>query len=137
MAARFKSVFAAGYADAFTSAEKVFEQPKNFYTINYERKDKYDAGHIPGAVRYKPNGTLGIVSEMETIPSGKEVAVYCGTGHNSGFVTAYLRLFGYNAKTIFYGNNAFMHKTMVEKKEKLSWLPFTEAEIDNLPYVKN
>ena len=137
MAARFKSVFAAGYEDAFTSAEKVFDQPKNFYTINYERKDKYDAGHIPGAVRYKPNGTLGIVSEMESIPSGKEVAVYCGTGHNSGFVTAYLRLFGYNAKTIPYGNNAFMHKTMVEKKEKLSWLPFTEAEIDNLPYVKN
>lgn len=137
MAARFNSVFAAGYADAFTSAEKVFEQPKNFYTINYERKDKYDAGHIPGAVRYKPNGTLGIVYEMESIPSGKEVAVYCGTGHNSGFVTAYLRLFGYDAKTIQYGNNAFMHKTMVEKKEKLSWLPFTEAEIDNLPYVKN
>lgn len=136
MAARFKSVFAAGYADAFTSAEKVFEQPKNFYTINYERKDKYDAGHIPGAVRYKPNGTLGIISEMETIPAGNEVAIYCGTGHNSGFVTAYLRLFGYNAKTISYGNNAFMHKTMVEKKEKLSWLPFTEADIDNLPYVK-
>jgi len=40
-------------------------------------------------------------------------------------------------KTILYGNNAFMHKTMVEKKEQLSWLPFTEAEIDNLPYVKN
>jgi len=137
MAARFNSLFAAGYADAFTSAEKVFEQPKNFYTINYERKDKYDAGHIPGAVRYKPNGTLGIVSEMETIPSGKEVAVYCGTGHNSGFVTAYLRLFGYNAKTIAYGNNAFMHKTMVEKRDQLSWLPFTEAEIDNLPYEKN
>ncbi|HZK96582.1 MAG TPA: rhodanese-like domain-containing protein [Prolixibacteraceae bacterium] len=137
MAARFKSVFAAGYEDAFTSAEKVFDQPKNFYTINYERKDKYDAGHIPGAVRYKPNGTLGIVSEMESIPSGKDVAVYCGTGHNSGFVTAYLRLFGYNAKTIPYGNNAFMHKTMMEKREKLSWLPFTEAEIDNLPYVKN
>ncbi len=137
MAARFNSVFSAGYADAFTSAEKVFEQPKNFYTMNYERKDKYDAGHIPGAVRYKPNGTLGIVSEMESIPSGKEVAVYCGTGHNSGFVTAYLRLFGYNAKTLMYGNNAFMHKTMVEKKEQLSWLPFTEAEIDNLPYVKN
>ena len=137
MAARFNNVFAAGYADAFTSAEKIFEQPKNFYTINYERKDKYDAGHIPGAVRYKPNGMLGIVSEMESIPSNKEVDVYCGTGHNSGFVTAYLRLFGYNAKTILYGNNAFMHKTMVEKKEQLSWLPFTEAEIDNLPYVKN
>ena len=26
--------------------------------MNYIRKDKYDAGHIPGAIRYKPKGTL-------------------------------------------------------------------------------
>jgi rhodanese-related sulfurtransferase len=137
MAARFKSLFAAGYADAFITVDKVFEQPKGFYTINFERKDKYDAGHIPGALRYKTNGTLGIVSEMESIPTNKEVAVYCGTGHNSAFVTAYLRLFGYNAKAILYGNNAFMHSKMLQDKKLLSWLPFTEAEIENYPYVKN
>lgn len=137
MAARYNSLFAAGYADAFIKADQVFEQPQNFYTINFERKDKYDSGHIPGAVRYKTNGTLGIVAEMESIPTDKEVVVYCGTGHNSGFVTAYLRLFGYNAKTLMYGNNAFMHSKMLKDKALLSWLPFTEAEIDNFPYVKN
>lgn len=137
LADRSQRLFAAGYADAFISADTVFAHPGNFYTINYERKDKYDAGHIPGAVRYKPNGTLGIVSEMESIPSGKPVTVYCGTGHNSGFVTAYLRLFGYDAKTLMYGNNAFMHSKMIAGKTKLSWLPFTEAEISNFPYVKN
>ncbi|MFA5328210.1 MAG: rhodanese-like domain-containing protein [Prolixibacteraceae bacterium] len=137
LSARFNSLFAAGTSDIFTNAEDVFDQPKNFYIINYERKDKYDSGHIPGAVRYKPNGTLGIVSEMESIPSDKEVAVYCGTGHNSGFVTAYLRLFGYNAKTLMYGNNAFMHGKMIEDRAKLSWLPFTDAEINDFDYVKN
>ncbi len=137
MTARLDSLFAAGYADAFITADKVFEKPESFYTIDYDRKDKYDSGHIPGAVRYKPNGTLGIVPEMETIPADKDVTVYCGTGHNSGFVTAYLRLFGYNAKTLMYGNNAFMHGKMLADKTQLSWLPFTEAEIDNFPYVKN
>jgi rhodanese-related sulfurtransferase len=137
LTSRFNSLFAAGYSDVFITADQVFEQPKSFYTINYERKDKYDSGHIPGAVRYKTNGTLGIVSEMESIPTGKEVAVYCGTGHNSGFVTAYLRLFGYNAKTVMYGNNAFMHDKMLKDKSLLSWLPFTEAEIGDYPYVKN
>jgi rhodanese-related sulfurtransferase len=137
LAARFNSLFAAGYADAFINADQVFEQPSNFYTVNFERKDKYDAGHIPGAVRYKTNGTLGIVPEMESIPTGKDVVVYCGTGHNSGFVTAYLKLFGYHAKTLLYGNNSFMHSKMIKDKALLSWLPFTEAEIGNFPYVKN
>lgn len=137
LATRFNSLFATGYADAFISADQVFEQPTNFYTVNFERKDKYDAGHIPGAVRYKTNGTLGIIPEMESIPTGKDVVVYCGTGHNSGFVTAYLKLFGYRAKTLMYGNNAFMHSKMIKDKALLSWLPFTEAEIENFPYVKN
>lgn len=137
MTARFNSLFAAGYSDAFVTADQVFIQHQSYYTINFERKDKYDAGHIPGAVRYKTNGTLGIVSEMQSIPDDRAVAVYCGTGHNSGFVTAYLRLFGYNAKTILYGNNAFMHSKMIQDKQLLSWLPFTESEIENYPYVKN
>jgi rhodanese-related sulfurtransferase len=137
MAARFKSVFAAGSADIFVTADEVFASPANYFTMNYERKDKYDAGHIPGSIRYKPNGTLGILTEMETIPTDKSVIVYCGTGHNSGFITAYLRLFGYNAKTLIYGNNAFMYDKMVKDKTLLSWLPFTDAEVEKFTYVKN
>ena len=53
---------------------------------------------------------------MSTIPKDKEVVVYCETGHNSGFVTAYLRLFGYNAHTLSYGNNSFMDDKMVAEK---------------------
>jgi rhodanese-related sulfurtransferase len=134
---QFTSLFEAGYSDALISAEKVFEQPQNYYIINYDRRDKYEAGHIPGAIRYKPNGTLGIIKEMQTIPSHKEVVVYCGTGHNSGFVSAYLRLFGYDAKTLTYGNNAFMYDKMIQERNTLSWLPFTQAEIGDYPMEKN
>lgn len=136
LTARFNTLFAAGFPDAIIKAEKIFEQPDKYYIINYDRRDKYEAGHIPGAIRYKPNGTLGIVKEMQTIPNDKQVVVYCGTGHNSSFVTAYLRLFGYDAKTLVYGNNAFMHNSMIENKSTLSWLPFTEDEIGNYPLVK-
>ncbi len=134
---RFNQLFADGFSEAIISADKVLEAPENYYSINYDRRDKYEAGHIKGAVRYKPNGTLGIKSEMETIPNNKEVVVYCGTGHSSSFVTAYLRLFGYNAKTLVYGNNSFMHDKMIADKTTLSWLPFTDEEIENYPTVKN
>jgi rhodanese-related sulfurtransferase len=133
---QFKRLFESGWEDALISAQKVFEQPDKYYIVNFERKDKYDSGHIPGAIRYKTNGMLGIISEMQTIPVDREIVVYCGTGHNSGFATAYLRSFGYNAKTLTYGNNAFMHSKMVAEKDQLSWLPFTEAEIMNYPLEK-
>ena len=134
--ARFKKVFDDGVSVALTSAEDVFAHPENFYVINYDRKDKYESGHIPGAIRYKPHVTMGYVSEMQTIPADKTVVVYCNTGQNSAFVTAYLRLMGYNAKSLMYGNNAFMHQKMEEEKSTLSWVPFTKADIHNYPYVK-
>lgn len=135
-AARFSKIFAEGTQNVLISADDVFADPGQYYVINYERKDKYDDGHIPGAVRYKPNATLGITAEMATIPADKTVVVYCGTGHNSGFVTAYLRLFGYDARTLTYGNNGFMHNRMVEKNDALSYLPFSEADINDFPVVK-
>lgn len=134
---RFNQLFEEGIVDVVISAEDVFSNPAKYYIINYDRRDKYESGHIPGAIRYKPNGTLGIISEMQTIPKDKEVVIYCGTGHNSGFVTAYLRLFGYNAKTLMFGNNSFMYDKMIKDRSTLSWLPFTEKEIGNYPVVKN
>lgn len=134
---RVKAIFEAGYQEAMISAEKVFENSEDYYIINYNRRDKYEAGHIPGAIRYKPNGTLGIKSKMQTIPAEKEIVIYCGTGHNSGFVTAYLRLFGYKAKTLTYGNNSFMHDKMIEDKNILSWIPFSQSDIENYPVEKN
>ena len=109
---------------------------RKYFVINLERKDKYDAGHIPGAVRYKPEETLGFADMMATIPYDKTVVIYCGTGHNSGFATAFLRLFGYDARTLKYGNNSFMYDKMVKEKSTLSWLPFTLEESNDFPVVK-
>jgi rhodanese-related sulfurtransferase len=135
--ARFKLLFAAGTSDVLISSDEVFANPGKYFIINYERKDKYDSGHIPGAIRYKPDGTLGILSEMLTIPADKQVVVYCGSGHNSAFVTAYLRLLGYDAKTLRYGNQSFMYDRMVTEKATLSWQPFSIADVGDYPDVKN
>lgn len=121
----------------FIDQESVFENPDDYFIINFERKDKYESGHIPGAIRYKPQGTLGIPAEMSTISTDQSVVVYCGTGHNSQFAVAYLRLFGYDAKSMNYGNNGFMHRKMMEEKEALSWHPYTADDTHDFPYVTN
>jgi rhodanese-related sulfurtransferase len=131
---RIRELFKEGPKFAKTSAEEVLADNSDYFIINYERKDKYDSGHLPGAVRYKPGGTLGIVSEMATIPADKKIAVYCGTGHNSAFATAYLRLFGFDAKSITAGNNSFMHDKMLKEEDSLSWQPFKEDMIFDYPY---
>lgn len=133
--ARFRKLFEEG-ANILITDDEVFSNPQKYYIINLERKDKYEDGHIPGSVRYKPEGTLGYVDELASIPIDKTVVVYCGTGHNSGFATAYLRLFGYDARTLKYGNNGFMHDKMVKQRTLLSWLPFTSEDVNNFEVVK-
>jgi rhodanese-related sulfurtransferase len=135
-AARFNSVFDDGLENVMISSDEVFANPSNYFVIDYERKDKYEDGHIPGAVRYKPNATLGFPEEMGTIPPDKTVVVYCGTGHNSAFATAYLRLLGYDARTLKYGNNGFMYEWMKKDAAGLSWLPFDKSEINNFEVIK-
>lgn len=133
---RIKKLFEVGLENTMISADSVFKNPSAYFIVNFERKDKYDAGHIPGSIRYKPTGTLGIVDEMATFPADKKIVVYCGTGHNSGFVTAYLNLFGYDVQTLSFGNNGFMHNKMIKDKAALSWVPFTESDIANYPVLK-
>lgn len=134
--ARFHKLFEEGAGNLLITSDEVFANPQSFFVINLERKDKYEDGHIPGAVRYKPEATLGFTEEMASIPSDKTVVVYCGTGHNSAFASAYLRLFGYDAKTLKYGNNSFMYNKMVAQRTALSWLPFTSADVNDFKTVK-
>jgi rhodanese-related sulfurtransferase len=135
-AARFRKLFEDGTQNIIITADEVFADPAKYYIINLERKDKYEDGHIPGAVRYKPESTLGFTEEMASIPIDRTVVLYCGTGHNSGFATAYLRLFGYDARTLKYGNNGFMFDKMVKQRAALSWLPFTNEDVNNFEVVK-
>ncbi|HKK40987.1 MAG TPA: rhodanese-like domain-containing protein [Bacteroidales bacterium] len=134
--ARFDILFKDGTDSLLITADKVFSDPQKYFIINLERKDKYEDGHIPGAVRYKPASTLGYVDEMASIPVDKPVVVYCSTGHNSAFATAYLRLMGYDARTLKCGNNSFMYSKMEKERTTLSWLPFTTAEVNDYKVVR-
>jgi rhodanese-related sulfurtransferase len=133
---RFKKLFEEGTGNVLITADEVFSNPQKYFIINLDRKDKYEDGHIPGALVYKPEGSLGFVDEMASIPVDKPVVVYCATGHTSGFATAYLRLLGYDAHTLKYGNNGFMYDKMVKQRTALSWLPFTNAEVNDFEVVK-
>ena len=64
--------------------------------------------HLTGAVLYlvPPDlSDLRSISNLQTLPPYKEIAVYSGSGQESAYYTAYLRLLGYDAKSLLFGMN--------------------------------
>ncbi len=132
---RVSRLLSQGTKDVFIRSDEIFADPDNYFIINFERRDKYESGHIPGAVRYKQQGTLGIPAMMGTLPVDRTIVLYCGTGMSSSFAVAYLRLFGYDARSLKYGNHSFMYRKMLEEKDRLSWNTFSESTPGEFPYV--
>jgi len=110
--ARVNAVFAEGFGEAKIAASAVFENPDNYYIINYWSSTDYDWGHIPGAIQYTPKESLVSSAFLNTLPTDKTIVVYCYTGQTSAHVAAYLRVLGYDAKSLLFGVNGMSYDEM-------------------------
>jgi len=88
----------------------------DYFIINYWPEDEYLAGHILGAYQFTPKNDLSSDKKLKMLPQDKAIAVYCYTGQTSAQVTAYLRLLGYDAKSVMFGVNGFAYKSMSKNK---------------------
>lgn len=59
--------------------------------------------HPPHSAQYTYYHALKSIYYLQTIPSNKQVVVYSLDGHQSAFATAYLKLLGYNVKSVLFG----------------------------------
>lgn len=109
---RVEDVFAEGFTPAKMTNAALFDTPSSYYIVNYWSADHYSWGHVPGAVQYTPKADLDFDTYLNTLPTDKTVAVYCYTGQTSAHVAAYLRVLGYDAKTVLFGVNGMAHDTM-------------------------
>jgi rhodanese-related sulfurtransferase len=126
---RFDAVLAEGFGTAAVSADAVYANLGDYYIINYWPNEEYiDPGHIDGAMQYTPNVDLALDAALKTLPTNKAIAVYCYTGQNSARIAAYLRMMGYNAKSLTYGANGMIYGEMTKGK-------WSEAAIMNYDYV--
>jgi rhodanese-related sulfurtransferase len=124
LAARAKTVLETPFKKLKINADRAFSDT-TFYIVNYWPEEKYAKGHIPGSVQYTPKKDLTIGTSLNTLPSDKKILVYCFTGQKAAFIIAYLRLLGYNAYTLGFGANAFMHGTLTSKE---GWHGFKAAD---------
>ncbi len=115
IAARAQELFDNGFTPVRVKAPEVFANKDNYYIVNYLPEEAKALGHIPGTVYYGPK-TMNV--NLETLPTDKPILVYCYTGQNSAFTMAYLRMLGYDANTVLYGANSFMHNILKENSLK-------------------
>jgi len=98
--------------DVKISNNEVYSNLDNYYIINYWPEIDYNWGHIDGAIQYTPKTSLLLETDLTTLPTDKKIVVYCYTGHTSAHIATYLRVLGYDAKSILFGVNGMAYDNM-------------------------
>lgn len=109
----------------------VLANPGNYFINNYFSETDYTGfGHVNGAYRINP--LLVGEGQVNYLDPSKEVLTYCYTGQTSAAITAYLRVIGYNAKSIMWGMNRFNNASNAWGESVNKWKPTMPK---NLPIV--
>ncbi|MBZ0242225.1 MAG: rhodanese-like domain-containing protein, partial [Bacteroidales bacterium] len=121
---RVAAVISGGFASA--TAPDVLANPGNYFINNYFSEPDYlGFGHVKGAHRINPL----LVSEGQTnfLDASKPVITYCYTGQTSGAITAYLRVIGYDAKSLMFGMNKLSHSNPAWASSPNKWSAETQS----------
>ncbi|MGE4290515.1 MAG: rhodanese-like domain-containing protein [Salinivirgaceae bacterium] len=132
LATRIATLFTEGFDPAKISNAAVFDALESNYIVNYWPANHYALGHIPGAIQYTPKESMKLAADLKTLPTDKTVVVYCYTGQTSAYLTAYLRVLGYDAKSLLFGTNGMWYDNMVENQMTV----FNESKIMEYDYVQ-
>ncbi len=115
--ARIQEVLAEGFSAAKISSSTLFGALENYAIVNYWSEADYTGyGHVPGAMQYTPRESMSLDSDLKTLPLDREVVVYGWTGQASAAVVAYLRVIGYNAKSLLWGANGMIYDELESNK---------------------
>jgi len=108
-----KARFSAALSDWGVQASAVWDNPDDYFIVNYWSAAHYaNPGHIPGAFQFTPKSSLQADEMLNLLPTDKTIVVYCYTGQTSAQVVTYLRILGYDAKSLYYGVNGFAYHAL-------------------------
>ncbi|HOI88461.1 MAG TPA: rhodanese-like domain-containing protein [Lentimicrobium sp.] len=128
-----KARIAAVLEEGFKSVQPadVLANPGNYFINNYFSETDYAGfGHVAGAYRINP--LLVGEGQVNYLDPSKEILTYCYTGQTSAAITAYLRVLGYNAKSIMWGMNKFHNASTAWGTSPNQW---KASMSKNLPIV--
>ncbi|MDP2303126.1 MAG: rhodanese-like domain-containing protein [Ignavibacteria bacterium] len=128
--ARVNAVLAEGFTAANLAYSTLSQNFSGYYIVNYWENALYmNPGHLDGATNYPPSTKPFLLSkELKTLPTNKPTVLYCFTGQTSSYVAAYLRLLGYDARTVAYGGNGMIYNLMVTGGVANTFIPANEIK---------
>lgn len=129
---RLQELFAIPYNEFILESKDVFENPGDYFIVNYSKTDDYNLGHIPGAVLYDEGTSLLSGTDLLTLPKDKKVALYTTTGQEAAYLVAYLNVLGYDTGNIAYGENSFMNNLLAKNGRDA----FSSKEINIFPVIE-
>ena len=77
-------------------AEDVYESLSSYYVIDIRSHEEYVAGHINGAVNVQANEIIDFLDKNVSPSVYDKLIIACHSGQSASYVTAILRLIGYN-----------------------------------------
>lgn len=128
---RAREILKEGFASAavnfsYTNANAKADKA---YVVCYQPEAMYKEGHIDHAVLYSQEDSFNLSTDLLTLPTDKTIIVYSNKAYQSTFITVYLKMLGYNARTLKFGANSFMNSKLKDSGEA-----FSERVIKNYPY---
>jgi rhodanese-related sulfurtransferase len=112
LAARVDAVLAEGFGANAVGAIDAIDFPEDYQIFNYWGAADYETlGHLPFSLQLTPGSLTSTQNLSAFDPAGTNL-VYCWTGQTSAFVSVYLNVLGYDAKSIRFGINSFAHSAI-------------------------
>ncbi len=134
--ARVAELFAAGYGPAAINHNTLYQNLNGYRIINYWPEDLYtNLGHIEGALNYPPvTNPWKSENDLLTLSTDIPNVIYCYTGQTSFYLSGYLKLLGYDSRSLLYGGNGMIYDVMRNNNTPNTFIP--ENDIKNYDYVK-
>lgn len=137
---RIKTLLNEGFAKVRIDIDSIMKtynpqtQSINYFVICYAPTRLYsihDNGHPPSSIRYEPRIDLKSSTYLQSLPIDQTIAIYDDTGEIAAYVTAYLRILGYDARTIDLGANGIIGEDQINSTRIIR---LRSSDIMNYPF---
>ena len=110
--ARIDDAVAAWAAGMLVNASDIVPNASNFNIMNYWAESDYlNIGHIDGSFQLTPK-TLKTDENLKVFNPAGDNILYCWTGQTAAATIAYLKVLGYDVKSIKFGTNAMIYNEL-------------------------
>lgn len=100
----------------------------------HDKEGEPGSGHFASTVYYNPAFDIRSTLNLQSFPTDRKILIYSYSGYLSAFLAAYLRVLGYDAKTLMYGASKIFYFYLKAHLNVFSPFIFLDSDIRNYSY---